>query len=140
MTAEGSYARFYALLKRLPGADKDTLVEQFTNGRTTHLHLMAAPEYDAMCRAMERVAVDDERQKARREALRKARSSALHQMQIWGVDTADWTRVNAFCADRRIAGVEFRRLDIEGLDRLTTKLRAMIRKRELRERKARIDN
>ena len=40
-----NYARFYALLKKLKGADKETLVYQFTNGRTEHLRLMTDAEY-----------------------------------------------------------------------------------------------
>ena len=30
-----NYARFYTLLKKMPGADKETLVSQYTDGRTT---------------------------------------------------------------------------------------------------------
>ena len=52
-----NYARFYALLGKLPGANKETLVYQFTNGRTTHLRLMADSEYRSMCNEMERVAI-----------------------------------------------------------------------------------
>ena len=44
-----NYARFYALLKQLPGADKETLVEQYTGGRTTHLRQMTIKEYELMC-------------------------------------------------------------------------------------------
>ena len=32
MAGERNYARFYALLKQLPHADKDTLVWQYTQG------------------------------------------------------------------------------------------------------------
>ena len=42
MVAERNYGRFYCLLKKLPGADKETLVSSFTNGRTVHLHKMSA--------------------------------------------------------------------------------------------------
>lgn len=98
-----NYARFYTLLKKLPGADKETLVEQYTNGRTVHLHRTTMQEYNKMCNDMEQVAGYDERMHRMHEALRKARSGALHQMQLYGIDTADWTRVNAFCRDPRIA-------------------------------------
>ena len=92
-----NYARFYALLGKLPGADKETLVLQFTNGRTPHLHLMTAAE-----------------------------------MQLLGVDTADWGKVDKFCQDKRIAGMAFREIDGDGLDALLTKLHAIRRKRETR--------
>lgn len=129
MGAERNYARFYCLLKKLPGADKETLVEQYTSGRTTHLHLMAGAEYDRMCRQMEDVAGYDERRRRQRDILRKARSGVLHQMQLYGIDTTDWSRVDAFCKDRRIAGKRFREMDIEELNALNTKLRMIIRKK-----------
>ncbi len=130
MGAERNYARFYSLLKKLPGADKETLVEQYTNGRTVHLHRTTMQEYNKMCNDMEQVAGYDERMHRMHEALRKARSGALHQMQLYGIDTADWTRVNAFCRDPRIAGKEFRELDTEELNALNTKMRAIIRKQK----------
>lgn len=125
-----SFARFYALLRRLPGADKETLVYQFSGGRTTHLHLMTQEEYQAMCHEMERVAGYDERRQVWRQEMKRKRSAALHQMQLLGVDTADWGRVDACCLDKRIAGKIFRELDGDELDALTTKLRIIRRKRE----------
>lgn len=125
-----SFARFYALLRRLPGADKETLVYQFSGGRTTHLHLMTQEEYQAMCHEMERVAGYDERRQVWRQEMKRKRSAALHQMQLLGVDTADWGRVDAYCLDKRIAGKIFRDLDGDELDALTTKLRIIRRKRE----------
>ena len=65
-----------------------------------------------------------------RKILRQKRSAVLHQMQLLGIDTADWDWVNAFCRDSRIAGKEFRELDCEALDTLQVKLRAIRRKRE----------
>ena len=129
MGVADNYGRFFGLLKRMPEADKDVLVDQFTNGRTTHLHLMSRQEYDVMCSEMERVSGYGERLSARRAALRKARSGALRQLQLWGVDTSDWEKVNAFCEQKRIAGKAFRELDCDGLYALNRKMRAMIRKR-----------
>ena len=39
-----NYGKFYKLLKLLPGADKETLVRQFTNERTEHLRQMTQTE------------------------------------------------------------------------------------------------
>ena len=125
-----NYARFYALLKKLPGADKETLVWQFTGGRTTHLHLMAADEYRSMCNEMERVAGYDERREAWRREMKRKRSAVLHQLQLLGVDTADWGKVDAYCQNKRIAGKVFRELDSEELDALLVKLRIIRRKKE----------
>ena len=69
-----NYARFYTLLKKMPGADKKTLVEQYTNGRTTHLHETTMLEYNTMCRDMEQVAGYDERMSDIRRELRRKRS------------------------------------------------------------------
>ena len=118
------------MLGKLPGADKETLVYQFTNGRTSHLHLMAENEYRSMCNEMERVAGYDERREAWRKEMKRKRSAVLHQMQLLGVDTADWGKVDAFCQNKRIAGKVFRELDGEELDALLVKLRIIRRKRE----------
>lgn len=130
METERNYTRFYALLGKLPGADKETLVYQFTNGRTSHLHLMAENEYRSMCNEMERVAGYDERREAWRKEMKRKRSAVLHQMQLLGVDTADWGKVDAFCQNKRIAGKVFRELDGEELDAMLVKLRIIRRKRE----------
>lgn len=125
-----NYGKFYKLLKLLPGADKETLVRQFTKERTGHLREMSAEEYELMCKAMERVTGYDERRAALLKAKRKARSGVLHQMQLWGVNTADWKSVDRFCEDKRIAGKAFRFLDMEELAALNSKLRAMNRKKK----------
>ncbi|MBD5346501.1 MAG: hypothetical protein HDR92_05160 [Bacteroides sp.] len=67
---------------------------------------------------------------AARQELRKKRSAVLHQMQLLGVDTADWSRVDTFCQDRRIAGKRFCQLDTDELDVLLKKLRAIRRKQQ----------
>lgn len=130
MGAVGNYARFYTLLKKMPGADKETLVYQFTQNRTVHLHQMSAKEYDAMCRQMEDITGYDERRRKQYDILRKARSGVLHQLQIYGIDTTDWNRVDAFCKDPRIAGKTFRALTVDDLNALNTKIRMIVRKQK----------
>lgn len=124
-----NYGKFYKLLKLLPGADKETLVRQFTNERTEHLRQMTQTEYELMCKEMERVVGYDERRAALLKAMRKARSGVLHQMQLYGVDTSDWQTVDRFCLDRRIAGKKFRELDTGDLEVLYRKLRAIRQKK-----------
>ena len=130
MANERNYARFYTLLKKMPGADKETLVEQYTNGRTTHLRETTQQEYNKMCRDMEQVAGYDERMSDIRRELRRKRSMCLKLMQQLGIDTTDWDRVNAFCEDTRIAGKAFRHISIDELEALAVKLRAINRKKE----------
>ena len=126
-----NYARFYTLLKKLPGADKETLVEQYTNGRTTHLRETTQQEYNKMCRDMEQVAGYDEFVEGIRRQLRRKRSVCLKLMQQLGIDTTSWNRVNAFCEDARIAGKAFRYISIDELEALAVKLRAIKRKKEV---------
>ena len=130
MTNERNYARFYTLLKKLPGADKETLVEQYTSGRTTHLYETTMQEYNAMCNDMERVAGYDEFVESIRRQLRRKRSEVLKLMQQLGIDTTDWNRVNAFCQDARIVGKAFRHISIDELEALAVKLRVIKRKKE----------
>lgn len=133
MAGERNYARFYALLKQLPHADKDTLVWQYTQGRTKSLKEASKWEYDVMCRDMERVLNNDNKVALRQAALRKARSGVLHQLQIYGLDTTDWATVDAFCKNPRIAGKLFRELTITELNVVNKKIRVIIKKQKEKE-------
>lgn len=129
-----NYHRFYASFNHLPcGGDredmKESLVSSYTNGRTTSLREMSEAEYNAMCAALEHKVNPNARALYIQERKRR-RSSALHQLQLYGVDTTDWNKVNAFCEQPRIAGKPFRDLDCEELEALTRKMRAIIRKRD----------
>lgn len=123
MESKNDYKRFWALLREMPGAEKDEIVLQFTGGRTTHLHLMTADEYRRMLRMMDGIVRHD-----RRERLCRRRSMCLHLLQKIGVDTSDWARVNAYCMNPRIAGRPFSEVSAEGLSELSVKLR-MIKKK-----------
>lgn len=129
-----NYHRFYATFNRLPcvGDREDmkvSLVSSYTNGRTTSLREMSEAEYKTMCAALEQKVNPNARALYIQERKRR-RSSALHQLQLYGVDTTDWNKVNAFCSQPRIAGKAFRDLDCEELEALTRKMRAIIRKRD----------
>ena len=129
-----NFARFYAIFNRLPYSGdreefKKSVVLQYTWNRTDHLHEMTEREYNDCCAALEKMLAPDARDMFIRER-RKRRSSALHQLQLYGVDTTDWNKVNEFCKQPRIAGKEFRELDCEELEALTRKMRTIIRKRD----------
>ena len=128
-----NYTRFYMLLKQLPHADKDTLVWQYTQGRTKSLKETSEWEYGVMCRDMERVVNNDNKVALKQAALRKARSGVLHQLQIYGLDTTDWATVDAFCKNPRIAGKLFRDLTIAELNSVNTKIRVIIKKQKEKE-------
>jgi hypothetical protein len=89
---------------------------------------MTKAEYNACCEAIERLTGRKDEQKTKR-------SLCLKLMQKLGIDTTDWTRINAFCQDQRISGKVFGRLTIEELDALAEKLRAIQRKGGLKQKK-----
>lgn len=118
-----NYYRFYALLSQIshPGEKQDLkeeLVSQYTEGRTTSLREMAPEEYSKMCQAMVgRIGRD--------VTLKRQRSTTLHLLQKMGIDTTDWTRVNAFCQDKRIAGKAFYDITPDEHQQLQRKLRSI---------------
>ncbi len=113
--ARTNYAAFYALLKSMPGASKEDLVLQWTNGRTASLKEMSEREYSLMIRQL-RQQVDNLEEK------KKARSAVLKQFQLYGIDTTDWDAVDRFCCNARIAGKPFRYLTIPELKSLRVKM------------------
>lgn len=129
-----NFSRFYSLLKRIPYVGdrevlKCDLISQGTNGRTSSLKEVTRDEYNSICEMMERLCPDNGREKYE-DCRRKSRSVCLKLLQKIGVDTTDWTAINDYCRSPKIAGAEFRQLDIEALDRLSIKLRVILKKKE----------
>lgn len=121
------YSRFWALLSKMPCPDRDGLKRQlvsvFTGGRTDSLREMTPGEYDSMIREMERHTGSG--RPAGYEVLKRKRSAVLHQMQLMGIDTADWAAVDNFCLGVRIAGKKFRELSAGDLDAVLLRIRAI---------------
>lgn len=125
--ARNDYSRFFALLKGRPEADKEQLVEQFTGGRTTSLRQMSRDEYNRMCDCLQ-YGTQAEREAAERR-LRSARSSVLLRLGRLGINTIDnWSGIDAFCMNPRIAGKRFAQLTEDELHGLTRKLGAIMGK------------
>lgn len=126
-----SYARFYALLGKNPHIDKDEVVRQFTDGRTTHLREMKLDEYEEMCDMIEFGGPDE--QAARERELKRARSSVLLRIGRLGINTVDnWDGIDAFCMSPKIAGKRFAALSVLELRGLVPKLESILRKGGLR--------
>lgn len=123
--ARTNYAAFFALLKSMPGASKEDLVLQWTNGRTASLKEMSEREYSLMIRQLRQQVENLEEKK-------KARSAVLKQFQLYGIDTTDWDAVDRFCASPRIAGKAFRYLTIPELKSLRVKMLSIRNKAELK--------
>ncbi len=119
------YARFFCLLKgRERFINKDELVEQFTDGRTTHLSQMTSAEFHEMCDAIE----GRFNQTAYEQQLKKARSSVLLRIGRLGINTIDnWDEVNAFLMSPKIAGKLLYEMDLAELKALIKKLEAINR-------------
>lgn len=124
--ARTNYAAFYALLKSMPGASKEDLVLQWTNGRTSSLKEMSEREYSLMIRQLRQQVENLEEKK-------KARSAVLKQFQLYGIDTTDWDAVDRFCCTPRIAGKPFRYLTIPELKTLRVKMLSIRNKAELKD-------
>ena len=123
--ARTNYAAFYALLKSMPGASKEDLVLQWTNGRTASLKEMSEREYSLMIRQLRQQVENLEEKK-------KARSAVLKQFQLYGIDTTDWDAVDRFCCTPRIAGKPFRYLTIPELKALRVKMLSIRNKAALK--------
>jgi hypothetical protein len=89
---------------------------------------MKESEYEYMCDCLQ----NDRQQSESREAYfarrRKSRSAVLNRIQRLGINTTDFSKVDAFCLDKRIAGKPFGMLTPDELDALIPKLEAMLRK------------
>lgn len=117
------YKQFYALLKEHPQVDKDELVLQFTDGRTTHLTEMTGKEYMQMVGALEEASAPS------RAELKRWRSSALLRIGRLGINTIDnWDGINAFVSSNKIAGKPFYELTVSDLRQLVRKLESIERK------------
>ncbi len=131
MIKPNNYARFYGLLHLIPCADEEmkrNIVSQYTNGRTDSLRDMSLDEYKAACKGMQNLIKPIASRDHIERELRRWRSAVLHQLQLIGIDTTDWNAINAYCLDKRIAGQMFNRMDINELEYLLKKLRAIKRK------------
>lgn len=118
-----NYKPFYALLKKLPSVDKEEIVLQFTDGRTTHLTEMTDNEYMQMLGSLEEATGPS------RAELKRWRSSALLRIGRLGINTIDnWDGINAFVSSNKIAGKPFYELTVGELQLLVRKLESIERK------------
>ena len=128
-----NFARFYAILKRMPGiADQESAKRELvligTGGRTDSLRTMTQKEYDAMCDLLSRRLPICRSTHA--EQRRRRRSVCLRLLQKIGVDTTSWAAVNSYCCSPRIAGKAFAQLGADELERLSIKLRMILKKKQ----------
>ncbi len=135
-----SFARFYVLLSQMPGVDKEDLVWQYSGLLTTSLREFYDRNpygYLRMLNDMQRT-IDDMNGKKPRAAkpaqswktaeLKRLRSAVLHRLQKHGIDTTDWSRVNAFMRQPRIAGKTMGEMSIDELKAFIPKIESILSK------------
>ncbi len=127
------HARFYALLSRLPQTSKTELVWQYSNMSTDSLYEFYRSNpaaYNRMLDDMQQLVTSVTRQAgpANQAELKKLRSGILHRLQKHGVDTTDWSKVNQFLENPRIAGKRLYDLTEAEMRVLIPKLESILRK------------
>lgn len=127
-----NYGYFYSMLRFMPYEGdredlKKELVLDVTCGRTASLRELSDAEYHQLCSRMRAVCPKVEKSDA--SDRRYWRSVCLKLFQQIGVDTTSWTAINAYCRSPKIAGTDFRNLDVATLEKLSLKLR-MIKKKK----------
>lgn len=120
------YARYFCLIKgREHLIDKDDIVMQFTEGRTTHMSEMTNAEFHEMCDAIE----GRFNRSVYEQQLKKARSAVLYRVGKLGINTIDnWDEINAFLLSPKIAGKVLYEMSLEEMKELTRKLEAILKK------------
>lgn len=125
------YTRFYGLISGKDYIDKDEMVLQFTDGRTTHINEMTNAEFEEMCDTISERNLQD--RNSYQEKVRKARSSVLKRVGKLGINTIDnWDEVNAFLVSPKIAGKFLYEMNLDELNNLIRKLEAILRKGGIR--------
>ena len=91
-----------------------TLIGELTDGRTTSTKGLTYAEAQYLAGYM--------------ASLKRQRSAVLKRMQQIGVDTTDWSLVNAFLRHPRVAGKPLYELDGDELEALIPKLESIKKK------------
>ena len=143
MKTIGIHDKFFALLSGMPGADKEQLVWQYSGMLTTSLREFYATrpeEYERMIADMQvKAQGTGHRTQSNAPETKRLRSAILKRLQKHGVDTTDWTRVNTFLVQPRIAGKLLFEMNADEMRKLVAKLEQILRKdAEVRENEVRL--
>lgn len=130
------HSQFYTLLASMPGAEKEELVWEYSHKLTTSLaefYKTRPAQYKKMISDMQRTISqsakpDDKTKLIIDRELKKRRSAILLRLQKMGVDTTNWSIVNKFMRNPKIAGKTLGEMDSEEMEMLIPKLEAIMRK------------
>lgn len=152
-TEKVSFARFYVLLVQMPGVDKEDLVWQYSGLLTTSLrefHERNPMGYARMVSDMQQTVNAMNKKAPKKPAidektaeLKRFRSAVLHRLQKHGIDTTNWSKVNSFMRQPRIAGKTLGEMSIDELKAFIPKMESILTKdkaiRDEYERMARVN-
>ena len=127
-TNKVSHANFYRLLKLMPGVEKEQIVWEASGmltGSLSELYEQRPEAYRKMIASMEKVI---QKNTSPDEVLKRYRSAIQHRLQKHGINTANWTEVNAFMKQPRICGRMLWELNTDDLKALLPKLEAILAK------------
>lgn len=139
------HTRFFSLLARMPGADKEQIVYE-ASGFTSSLSEYAEKDPQGYWRMVGAMAarvegkdvphlqnVEHRIQPADTTAeLKRHRSAILIRLQKHGLDTTNWATINAFMKLPRVAGKQLNQLSIDEMKALIPKLEAIMKKEKAR--------
>ena len=131
MVKHGTFDKFFALLAKMPGADKEELVWQFSNMLTESLKEFHAKDIEGYRRMIASMQEEVNKTSVKRDeesAKKSLRSSILGRLQKHGIDTSNWARVNQFLENKRIAGKRLYEMDILEMRALIPKLESILAK------------
>jgi len=128
---KGTHDKFFALLRQIPGATKESIVWQYSNMLTTSLREF----YDKRPEDYKRMIADLQIKVNKISGhynsdaeIKKLRSAVLHRLQKHGIDTTDWGRVNIFLQQPRIAGKMLFEMTATEMKSLISKLESILSK------------
>lgn len=125
-----NYREFFALLKQMNGATKEDIVWQYSNYATDSLSTFASSNpdgYKKMLIELRTLTKTNDKTETKR-----LRSGILHRLQKYGIDTTNWSKVNAFLERPRIAGKRLYDMDHNEMAALITKLESILQKEKKR--------
>jgi hypothetical protein len=128
--SKGVHANFFYLLKSLPNATKEDIVYAYSSQTTTSLRDFYANhplEYQAMINDLEhKITIN----RLKNEKLIKdKRSAVLKRIQKYGIDTTEWSKVNDFLLQPKIAGKKLYDMSIDEMNSLIKKLESILKKK-----------
>lgn len=126
------HQHFFELLEKLPGAEKESLVWQYSGMLTNSLRefLRVMPEEYKRMIADLQVKINNQNKPLADAEIKKLRSSILHRLQKHGVDTTNWVNVNTFLQQPRIAGKRLYEMTGPEMQLLIKKLESILAKDE----------